>query len=58
MTSAMHLQNCGSVLVTGASRGLGLQLVERLASGGSSPDKIIAASRNPASAQVKTWTSR
>lgn len=48
----MNFKKCGSVLVTGASRGLGLQIVESLASGGFSPGKIIATVRQPASAQV------
>ncbi|KAK1888332.1 C-factor [Dissostichus eleginoides] len=52
MTSAMNLKNCGSVLVTGASRGLGLQIVHSLASGGFSPGKIIATARNPANTQA------
>ena len=52
MTSAMNLKNCGSVLVTGASRGLGLQIVHSLASGGFSPGKIIATARNPVNTQV------
>ncbi|KAI9537982.1 hypothetical protein NQZ68_019323 [Dissostichus eleginoides] len=52
MTSAMNLKNCGSVLVTGASRGLGLQIVHSLASGGFSPGKIIATARNPANTQM------
>lgn len=47
----MNFKNCGSLLVTGASRGLGLQIVESLASGGFSPGKIIATTRNPGSAQ-------
>lgn len=47
----MNFRNCGSVLVTGANRGLGLQLVDSLASGGFSPGKIIATARQPASAQ-------
>ncbi|XP_033997478.1 uncharacterized oxidoreductase C663.09c [Trematomus bernacchii] len=51
MTSAMNLKNCGSVLVTGASRGLGLQIVHSLASGGFSPGKIIATARNPVNTQ-------
>ncbi|XP_059191159.1 C-signal [Centropristis striata] len=51
MSAAMNFRNCGSVLVTGASRGLGLQMVDSLATGGFSPGKIIATSRNPASTQ-------
>ncbi|XP_071398526.1 C-signal [Centroberyx affinis] len=51
MSGAMNFKNCGSVLVTGASRGLGLQIVDSLATGGFSPGKIIATTRNPASAQ-------
>ncbi|XP_034391287.1 C-factor [Cyclopterus lumpus] len=51
MSGAMHFKNCGSVLVTGASRGLGLQVVGSLASGDFSPGKIIATTRSPASAQ-------
>ncbi|XP_029952248.1 uncharacterized protein LOC115391948 [Salarias fasciatus] len=51
MSSATSFGKCGSVLVTGASRGLGLQIVETLASGGFSPRKIIATTRNPAGAQ-------
>lgn len=47
----MNFKKCGSVLVTGGNRGLGLQIVESLASGGFSPGKIIATSRQPASAQ-------
>lgn len=56
MSGAMNFKNCGSVLVTGASRGLGLQIVDSLASGAFSPGKIIATSRQPASAQVNTST--
>lgn len=51
MSGAVNFGRCGSVLVTGASRGLGLQIVETLASGGFSPGKIIATTRNPARAQ-------
>lgn len=39
-------------MITGASRGLGLQMVETLACGNFSPGKIIATARNPAGAQV------
>nr|XP_046251156.1 C-factor isoform X1 [Scatophagus argus] len=51
MSGAMNFKNCGSVLVTGASRGLGLQIVDSLASGGFSPGKIIATTRQPGTAQ-------
>ncbi|XP_069580924.1 C-signal [Brachyistius frenatus] len=51
MSGAVRFQTCGSVLVTGASRGLGLQLVDSLASGAFSPGRIIATTRNPAGAQ-------
>lgn len=42
-------------MVTGASRGLGLQIVESLVTGGFSPGKIIATARNPDGAKVKSW---
>ncbi|KAM4572803.1 C-signal [Odontesthes bonariensis] len=51
MSGAVTFRNCGSVLVTGASRGLGLQIVDSLASEGFSPGKIIATTRNPDTAQ-------
>lgn len=56
MSAAMNFKKCGSVLITGASRGLGLQLVDSLASGQFSPGKIIATCRNPGNAQVNTST--
>ncbi|KAM4618501.1 C-signal [Polymixia lowei] len=46
----MNFKNC-SVLVTGASRGIGLQIVNSLVTGGFSPGKIIATARNPGDAQ-------
>ncbi|MED6287183.1 hypothetical protein CHARACLAT_013755 [Characodon lateralis] len=51
MSGVVNFKNCGSVLITGANRGLGLQIVESLASGGFSPGKIIAATRNITGAQ-------
>uniref|UniRef100_A0A672ZXE9 Si:dkey-12e7.4 n=1 Tax=Sphaeramia orbicularis TaxID=375764 RepID=A0A672ZXE9_9TELE len=47
-----NFRRCGSVVVTGASRGLGLQMVDSLASGGFAPARIIATSRDPSRAQV------
>ncbi|KAJ8396665.1 hypothetical protein AAFF_G00015030 [Aldrovandia affinis] len=44
-------KNCRTVMVTGASRGLGLQIVESLASGSYSPGKIIATARDPSKAK-------
>ncbi|XP_063053529.1 C-signal [Engraulis encrasicolus] len=49
MTDAF--KNCKSVMITGASRGLGLQMVETLVTGNSSPGKIIATARNPPGAK-------
>ncbi|TRY66411.1 hypothetical protein DNTS_003370 [Danionella cerebrum] len=40
-------KNCSNLMVTGASRGLGLQIVETLVTGGFFPGKIIATARNP-----------
>ncbi|KAM6926287.1 uncharacterized protein PEZ65_009843 isoform 2-T2 [Lycodopsis pacificus] len=51
MSGSVNFKKCGSVLVTGASRGLGLQIVDSLARGGFSPGKIVATTRNPASTQ-------
>ncbi|XP_062317430.1 C-signal [Osmerus eperlanus] len=49
--SAANFKNCRNIMITGASRGLGLQMVESLATSGNSPAKIIAAARNPSGAQ-------
>ncbi|XP_028815206.1 uncharacterized protein LOC114767498 [Denticeps clupeoides] len=48
MSSAF--KNCKTLMVTGASRGLGLQMVESLATGTCSPGKIIATARDPGGA--------
>lgn len=45
-------KNCKTVLVTGANRGLGLQIVESLVTGGFCPGKIIATARRPDDAKV------
>ncbi|XP_054632908.1 C-factor isoform X2 [Dunckerocampus dactyliophorus] len=50
MSGLACFKNCGSVMVTGANRGLGLQLVASLVTGGFSPGKIIATARDPSSA--------
>ena len=50
--SAANFKNCRNIMITGASRGLGLQMVECLATSGNSPAKIIASARNPSGAQV------
>lgn len=47
--------NCKTVLVTGANRGLGLQIVESLVTGGCSPGKIIATARSPGEAKVNSY---
>ncbi|XP_028651982.1 C-factor-like [Erpetoichthys calabaricus] len=40
------LHKCGSILVTGASRGIGLQIVETLMKSNPRPGKVIAAARD------------
>uniref|UniRef100_A0A8C2A779 Si:dkey-12e7.4 n=1 Tax=Cyprinus carpio TaxID=7962 RepID=A0A8C2A779_CYPCA len=49
---AHAFKNCSNLMVTGASRGLGLQIIESLVTGGFSPGKIIATARNPDGAKV------
>nr|XP_055030502.1 C-factor [Misgurnus anguillicaudatus] len=44
-------RQCQNLMVTGANRGLGLQIVESLVLGGFSPGKIIATARNPEAAK-------
>uniref|UniRef100_A0A1A8G0G2 C-factor n=1 Tax=Nothobranchius korthausae TaxID=1143690 RepID=A0A1A8G0G2_9TELE len=51
MSGAASFKSCASVLVTGANRGLGLQLVDSLVRGGFCPGKIIATTRNSSASQ-------
>ncbi|XP_027016665.1 C-factor [Tachysurus fulvidraco] len=48
---SVNFIKCNSVLITGSSRGLGLQIVKHLVSICERPKKIIASARNPSSAQ-------
>ncbi|KAM9470175.1 C-signal-like isoform 1-T1 [Clarias gariepinus] len=48
---SVSFSECNSVLITGASRGLGLQMVKHLVGISERPKKVIATARSPGTAQ-------
>ena len=48
----MSLNNVKSMLVTGANRGIGLELIRQIVNLPSSPQHLFAACRNPEKAEV------
>lgn len=51
MKMSVNFAKCKSMLITGANRGLGLQIVKHLVGISERPEKIIATARNPDAAQ-------